>query len=120
MIDPTHSPPTAASRKLTAVAKSVQIAGGSGFRVLAGSQRSQAAEMTLPPRGSTGGADNRHTDSDQWVFVVSGTGTAVVEDAELGLSPGMLLLIEAGEAHELKSGAVEPLVTVNIYAPPEY
>lgn len=96
------------------------MSGGSEFRVVAGSQRSQAAEMTLPPGGSTGGPDNRHPESDQWVFIVSGSGTAIVEDAEHDLSPGTLLLIEAGEAHELKSGPDEPLATLNVYAPPEY
>lgn len=100
--------------------KAVQISSGSDFRVVAGSTRSQAAEMTLAPGESTGGPDNRHPESDQWVFIVSGIGTAIVEEAEHDLSPGTLLLIEAGEAHELKSGSREPLTTVNIYAPPEY
>ena len=76
--------------------------------------------MTLRPGTSTGGPDNRHPQSDQWVYVVSGSGTAIVEEAEHTLSPGTLLLIEAGEAHKLESGSGESLVTVNIYAPPEY
>jgi mannose-6-phosphate isomerase-like protein (cupin superfamily) len=102
------------------MAEAVRITGGSGFRVVAGSTRSQAAEMTLPPGGSTGGPDNRHPDSDQWVYVVSGTGAAIIDHDEHQLSAGTLLLIEAGEAHELKSGPAEPLVTFNVYAPPEY
>ncbi len=102
------------------MAQAVKISSGSSFRVVAGSDRSQAAEMTLGPGDSTGGPDNRHPDSDQWVFIVSGSGTAVVEGADHELAAGTLLLIEAGEAHELKSGSEEPLVTVNIYAPPEY
>ena len=76
--------------------------------------------MALPPGESTGGPDNRHDESDQWVFVLSGTGTAIVDGAEYELSPGTLLLIEAGEAHELRSAPNEELATVNIYAPPEY
>ena len=102
------------------MAQSVHVDGDSPFRVVAGSDRSQAAEMALPPGGSTGGPDNRHDTADQWVFVVSGTGTAVVDDSEYELSPGTLLLIEAGEAHELRSAADEALATLNIYAPPEY
>ena len=39
----------------------------------------QAAEMTLEPGTSTGGPDNAHADSDQWLYVVSGSGRAVVE-----------------------------------------
>lgn len=94
--------------------------GEAQFRVVAGSERSQAAEMALPPGGSTGGPDNRHERSDQWVLVMSGSGTAIVEGTEYELSPGTLLLIEAGEAHELKSGPGEQLATLNFYAPPEY
>ena len=76
--------------------------------------------MALPAGGSTGGPDNRHPDSDQWVLVLSGSGTATVDGAAHELSPGTLLLIEAGEAHELRSGPDEALATLNIYAPPEY
>lgn len=102
------------------MARAVQVDGKSQFRVVAGSSRSQAAEMALEAGESTGGPDNRHPDSDQWVLVLSGSGTAIVEGEEHDLSPGTLLLIEAGEAHELRSGPDEPLATVNVYAPPEY
>jgi quercetin dioxygenase-like cupin family protein len=102
------------------VAQALQVDGNSGFRVVAGSGRSQAAEMALGPGESTGGPDNRHAHSDQWVLVLSGTGTAIVEGDEHELRPGSLLLIEAGEAHELRSGPDETLATLNIYAPPEY
>ena len=102
------------------MAQAAKVTPGSSFRVVAGSDRSQGAEMTLQPEDSTGGPDNRHPDSDQWVYIVSGTGTAIVEETEYALEPGTLLLIEAGEAHELKSGPEEPLVTANVYAPPEY
>jgi mannose-6-phosphate isomerase-like protein (cupin superfamily) len=76
--------------------------------------------MALAPGDSTGGPDNRHPGSDQWVLVLAGTGTAVVDGTQHDLSSGTLLLIEAGEAHELRSGPDEPLATLNIYAPPEY
>lgn len=102
------------------MAQVVQVDGDSPFRVVAGSDRSQAAEMALPPGGSTGGPDNRHDSADQWVFVVSGAGTAIVDDAEYELSAGTLLLIEAGEAHELRSAPDAGLATLNVYAPPEY
>ena len=102
------------------MAKAVQVDGASPFRVVAGSERSQAAEMALPPGESTGGPDNRHERSDQWVLVLSGSGTAIVDGSEYELSAGTLLLIEAGEAHELRSAPEEQLATVNFYAPPEY
>lgn len=92
----------------------------SGFRLLAGTRRSQAATMVLAPGTSTGGPDNRHPESDQWLYVVSGRGSAVVEGSEHGLEPGSLLLVEAGEAHEIKSGEDLPLETFSIYAPRVY
>ena len=53
---------------------------GLGFRVVFGNRRSQAAEMVLPPGESEGGADNRHRGADQWLYVASGTGVAIVKD----------------------------------------
>ena len=90
------------------------------FKVLGGSPRSQTAVMTLAAGDSTGGPDNRHEASDQWLYVLSGSGRAVVEGRELTLTAGMLLLIEAGEAHELAAGEGGPLATFSIYAPPAY
>jgi len=90
------------------------------FRILAGTSRSQAAMMVLDPGQSTGGADNVHPRSDQWLFVVSGPGTASVAGRTVALGAGALLLIEAGEAHEIVNTARRPLVTVNVYAPSAY
>lgn len=101
--------------------KHVSQRGASGFRVLAGTSRSQAATMVLQAGESTGGPDNRHAAADQWIFVVSGEGgRAVVEGETVQLAPGSLLLIEAGEAHEIISGGDEALDMVTFYAPPEY
>ncbi|MDX1660288.1 MAG: cupin domain-containing protein [Gemmatimonadota bacterium] len=89
------------------------------FDVVAGTSRSQAATLVLEAGRSTGGPDNRHPDSDQWLYVVSGHGRATVENEEIELGPGDLLLIEAGEAHEI-AAADEALETINVYAPPVY
>lgn len=90
------------------------------FRIVAGTARSQAATMVLAPGRSTGGADNVHTGSDQWLYVVSGRGEAMVEGRRVALAPGALLLVEAGEPHEIRNTGRRPLVTVNVYAPPVY
>lgn len=90
------------------------------FQVAVGNKRSQAAEMTLPPGESEGGPDNRHRGSDQWLFVVSGTGTAIVKDKRTKLKAGVLLLIERGETHEIRNTGRTPLKTVNVYVPPAY
>ena len=90
------------------------------FRVIAGSRRSQAAIMVLEAGESTGSTDNMHLESDQWLYVLGGSGTAIVEGFELKLVRGELILIEAGEVHEIFAGKDENLETLNIYAPPEY
>jgi len=90
------------------------------FRIVGGTARSQAATMVLRPGQATGGDDNVHPDSDQWLYVVSGSGTAVVEGRRVALEAGALLLIEAGEAHEIANPGSEPLVTINVYAPAAY
>jgi mannose-6-phosphate isomerase-like protein (cupin superfamily) len=77
--------------------KIVQVEYHSEFEVLWGNERSQLAVMVLPAGESTGGPDNLHENSDQWLFVVSGQGAAVVAEQEVTLTPGSLLLIERGE-----------------------
>jgi mannose-6-phosphate isomerase-like protein (cupin superfamily) len=93
---------------------------GESFRVLGGTERSQAAAMTLGPGESTGGPDNAHESSDQWLYVISGSGDATVDGERVELQAGDLLLIAAGETHEIRAAAGEALVTANVYAPPEY
>lgn len=90
------------------------------WHVLGGTERSQAAAMTLAPGESTGGPDNRHASSDQWLYVIDGSGRATIEGRDVGLSAGDLVLIAAGEAHEIRASEQAALVSVNVYAPPEY
>jgi len=57
------------------------------FEVVMGTDEAQAAEMTVEPGRTVGGPDNYHPDSDQWLFVASGSGVATVDgvaDARLG------------------------------------
>ncbi len=101
--------------------KTVRAAAAHGFfDVVAGTPRSQAATMVLRPGQSTGGDDNVHARADQWLYVISGRGEATVERRTVGIETGQLLLIEAGEHHEIRNTGGEPLVTINVYAPPEY
>ena len=90
------------------------------FQVVFGNARAQAAEMTLQPGENEGGPDNRHRGADQWMFVVSGNGVAIVEKKRHALSAGTLLLVERGERHEIRNTGDEPLRTVNVYVPPAY
>jgi mannose-6-phosphate isomerase-like protein (cupin superfamily) len=93
---------------------------GLGFRVALGNSRSQAAEMVLEPGKSEGDPGNRHRGADQWLYVQSGRGVAVVNDRRYALGPGTLVLIEAGDRHEVRALGREPMRTLNFYVPPAY
>ncbi len=93
---------------------------GEGFRVAFCERDVQAAEMVIAPGDSEGGPDNRHRGADQWLFVVSGEGEAIVDGARQTLGTGSLLVIAHGERHEIRNTGREPLKTLNFYSPPAY
>ncbi len=93
---------------------------GKGFRVAIGNRRSQAAIMMLAPGDNEGGPDDRHCGADQWLFVESGTGVAIVNGRHISLRAGSLVLIERGDRHEIRNTGRTPLRTLNIYVPPAY
>jgi mannose-6-phosphate isomerase-like protein (cupin superfamily) len=100
--------------------KSARARFGSGFRVLIGNRRSQAATMTIEAGESEGGPDNRHRGADQWLFVESGTGVAIVNSSRVRLKAGSVVLIERGDRHEIRNAGRTPLKTLSVYLPPAY
>ena len=90
------------------------------FQVLENTERSQVAEMVLAPDRSTGGPNNNHPNSDQWLFVMEGEGEAVIESETIKIKEDDLILIEAGENHEVRNTGTEDLKTFNIYTPKAY
>jgi mannose-6-phosphate isomerase-like protein (cupin superfamily) len=97
-----------------------QLRYGKGFAVALRNARAQAATMVLAPGDREGGPDNRHRGSDQWLYVVSGTGSATVGRRRHALRSGTLLLIERGATHEIRNTGRTPLKTLNFYVPPAY
>lgn len=93
---------------------------GAGFRVVFGNRAAQAAEMVIAPGDREGGPNNKHRGSDQWLFVVSGTGIARVNGKAHVLAEGSLLLIARGDRHEIRNTGRAPLKTLNLYTPPAY
>ena len=93
---------------------------GKGFRVAITGKGSQAAEMVLPPGESEGGPGNRHRGADQWLFVIAGTGVAIVGRKKHALKAGVLVLIEHGDEHEVRNTGRGLLKTLNLYVPPAY
>jgi mannose-6-phosphate isomerase-like protein (cupin superfamily) len=100
--------------------KRAQLRFGKGFRVSVGNARSQAAQMVIAPGATEGGPDNRHRGADQWLFVVSGAGLAIINGRRYALRAGSLVLIERGDRHEIRSTGPGDLETLNIYLPPAY
>lgn len=91
-----------------------------GFHVLIGDAHSQAASMVIQPGDSEGGPRNRHNGADQWLYVESGHGEAVVNGHTYPLDPGSLVLIARGDTHEIRNTGRTALKTLNIYVPPAY
>jgi mannose-6-phosphate isomerase-like protein (cupin superfamily) len=73
----------------------------------------------LPPAGPKAGRD-RHRGSDQWLYVVPGTGVGVVNRKRISLRRGMMLVIERSDEHEVKNTGRAALKTINVYVPPAY
>jgi mannose-6-phosphate isomerase-like protein (cupin superfamily) len=96
------------------------------FNVLESTHLAQVAKMTLRPgAASDSHPSNEHPKSEQWLFVVSGTGEAIVHDRSgkshrTKLQPNSLLVIERGELHQIKNTGRRQLATINIYVPPAY
>lgn len=90
------------------------------FKVIATAANSQLAEMVLSAGASTGGPQNQHATSEQWLYVVSGEGEAILDGEKIDLEAGNWLLIEAGETHEIRNTGQVDLQTFNLYAPQEY
>jgi len=97
-----------------------QLGFGRGFRVAFANRHAQAAEMVIAPGDAEGGPGNRHRGADQWLYVVSGRGTARVDGRVIALKRGTLLLIERRQEHEIRNDGRAPLKTLNVYVPPAY
>src|SRR5262245_29733924 len=98
----------------------VKFRSAKGFRIAIGNKYSQSAEMVLSPGEAEGGPDNHHRAADQWLYVVSGKGVAIVNGKKSALVANTLLLIERGDNHEIRHTGSTPLCTVNIYVPKAY
>src|ERR1043166_8161986 len=88
---------------------------GKGLRVAFGNARAQAAEMVIPPGDAEGDPKNRHRGADQWLFVVSGRGVAIVNGKRHALRHGTLIVIERGDRHEGTKNGRAALRRLNLY-----
>lgn len=91
-----------------------------GFRISIGNRKSQAAVTVLSVGGAEGGPDNRHRRADQWLIITEGRGVAIINGRKTALKAGSIVLIEAGDTHEIRNTGKGLLKTVSIYIPPAY
>ena len=91
-----------------------------GFSVALSNERAQVATMVIAPGESEGGPDNSHRGADQWLYVISGRGLAIIRGRKHRLEARSLVLIERGATHEIRNSGRTPLVTLNFYVPPAY
>src|SRR5436853_1093328 len=76
-------PPAATLKALLALEwrrsmKRTSVGYRTGFRVLTGDDHSQAATMVIGPGQYEGSPDNSHRSADQWLYVESGAGEAII------------------------------------------
>jgi mannose-6-phosphate isomerase-like protein (cupin superfamily) len=91
------------------------------FKVLLNSASAQAAVMTLRPRqSSSDDVENEHPRCEQWLYVIRGSGYALVGKKRVVLNKGSLLLIEKNEPHQVTCTGRASMVTLNLYVPPAY
>lgn len=73
--------------------------------------------MVISVGEKEGGPENRLRGPDQWIFVVDGSGVAIVEGVRRRLRRGSLVLIERGERHEIRNTGSSSLITLDVYNP---
>ena len=100
--------------------KSEQLTFRPGFRLSVANAKSQAAVMVLAVGGKEGGSDNFHRGADQWLYVVEGSGVAIINGHKTRLKAGTIVLIEASDRHEIRNTGRTLLKTVSVYVPPAY
>lgn len=102
-------------------ADSGTLHGGNGiYRVLIDEPISGAKNFSLlvnTSNAGTKGAAHKHEVEHCW-YILSGKGTAYMEDEPTRIGPGTAVFTPAGVIHKVEVDADEDLTYVVIYAPP--
>jgi mannose-6-phosphate isomerase-like protein (cupin superfamily) len=59
-------------------------------------------------------------DVDQFIYVVDGEGTGMLEGSEEELEKGDAICVPAGTWHNVVNGGDEPMKLITVYSPPEH
>ena len=87
-------------------------------RVIATGPHSQLVTMSIPPKEDIG--SETHPGTDQMLFIVGGTGKAVVNNESVEVKENDVVFVPAGSRHNLINIGHEDLRLFTVYAPPEH
>jgi mannose-6-phosphate isomerase-like protein (cupin superfamily) len=87
-------------------------------RVVATGPHSQLVTMSIPPKEDIG--SEVHPGTDQMLFIVAGSGRAVVDGETLDVAENDVVFAPAGSRHNLINIGVDDLRLFTVYAPPEH
>ncbi len=87
-------------------------------RVLMTGAHLQVALMTIQPGREVG--EELHPHTDQILYIVDGSGDAILDGDTSKISPGRLVFVAAGTRHNFVNTGEVPLRIATVYAPPEH
>jgi mannose-6-phosphate isomerase-like protein (cupin superfamily) len=96
-----------------------QAKDNSYFRhVLATGGHTQVVIMSIPPGGEIG--EEVHTDTDQILYLVEGSGQVILDGEPADFSTGDLVLVTAGTRHNFKTVGETAMKIITAYSPPHH
>jgi mannose-6-phosphate isomerase-like protein (cupin superfamily) len=90
------------------------------FKVLQTSRRSQTAAMTLGVGRATGETAEAHEKSEQVLLLIEGELAAEIGGQRSRMKAGDIVVIPPGVKHRFTNRGDRPVITFNVYSPPEY
>ena len=87
-------------------------------KVLFTGTRSQLVVMSIPPGGEVG--QEIHIYTEQTLFFLSGTGTAMINGKESPVTAGDVVVVTPGTEHNFINTGTTPLKIYTVYAPPNH
>jgi mannose-6-phosphate isomerase-like protein (cupin superfamily) len=87
-------------------------------RVIATGPHSQLVTMSIPPAEDIG--SEVHPGTDQMLFIVAGSGRAVVDGESVDVVENDVVVVPAGSKHDLINTGLDDLRLFTVYAPPQH
>ncbi len=84
-------------------------------KVLFTGAKSQLVIMNVPAGGEIG--KEKHSNVEQTIFFLSGTGKAILDGDETDIGPGDIVVITPGTEHNFINTGTKPLRICTVYAP---